>query len=172
MKTQKEGLPQHLFDYVSSIVPMINIDILLITKRKKSFPLIWRDDGMYGPGWHIPGGIIRFKEEAKERIEKTIEKEIGITSGFEYDLVEINEIMNHSRDKRGHFISLLYKSYIDDDCGDNVNNEMIGDRDKSVRWFTKIPDNMIMQHKRYEKAINEAISEINCGYKNINGNLV
>ena len=67
MKTQKEGLPQHLFDYVSSIVPMINIDILLLTRRKKSFPLIWRDDGMYGPGWHIPGGIIRFKEEAKNR---------------------------------------------------------------------------------------------------------
>ena len=54
MKTQKEGLPQHLFDYVSSIVPMINIDILLITRRKKSFPLIWRDDGW--ASWHIPGG--------------------------------------------------------------------------------------------------------------------
>jgi hypothetical protein len=31
--------------------------------------LTWRHDVAYGPGWHIPGGIVRYKERAMDRIQ-------------------------------------------------------------------------------------------------------
>jgi colanic acid biosynthesis protein WcaH len=30
--------------------------------------LTWRDDESFGAGWHVPGGIIRYKETAADRI--------------------------------------------------------------------------------------------------------
>ena len=57
----RDGLPEEIFYIASSITPMLNVDILIKNKNKQTL-LIWRDDKYYGPGWHIPGGIIRFKE--------------------------------------------------------------------------------------------------------------
>ena len=62
-----KGLPDDLFYYVSSITPMINVDLLI--KNKKGHTLLaWRDDQYAGKGWHIPGGIIRFKESINEGV--------------------------------------------------------------------------------------------------------
>ena len=66
MKKAQDGLPSHLFEYVSSITPIINVD-LLVHNPSEGIILSWRSDKFYGPGWHVPGGIIRFKENFLEK---------------------------------------------------------------------------------------------------------
>jgi colanic acid biosynthesis protein WcaH len=61
----QKGLPQELFYFVSQLTPMVNVD-LLIKNQKGQTLLTWRDDQFYGSAWHIPGGIIRFKESFEE----------------------------------------------------------------------------------------------------------
>ena len=57
----RAGLPDDIFYLVSRLTPMINVDLLIVNERNEKL-LTWREDQFYGPGWHIPGGIIRFKE--------------------------------------------------------------------------------------------------------------
>lgn len=149
MKNQKEGLPQHLFNYVSTITPMINVDIFVYSETDKTFPLIWRDDGLYGPGWHIPGGIIRFKESAKDRLKQTIINELELDPPRYYYLIEANEITNNTRDLRGHFISLLYAAKLSDHKQKAKGTHEILRKNGEVCWFKEIPDNIIIQHRRY-----------------------
>lgn len=62
------GLPEEVFLFISRLTPMINVDLLIQDERKRTL-LTWRDDERLGPGWHVPGGIIRFKEEIQLRVK-------------------------------------------------------------------------------------------------------
>lgn len=101
------GLPEEVFLLVSSLTPMINVDLLIRDGMGRNL-LTWRHDAFYGPGWHIPGGIIRFKEKTSSRIAAVAAAELGANVRFDTTPLCINEITNPSRDIRGHFISLLY----------------------------------------------------------------
>ena len=57
------------FLLVSQLTPLVNVELLIDDKEKGSL-LTWRHDEFYGPGWHLPGGIVRFKELASTRIKK------------------------------------------------------------------------------------------------------
>ena len=104
----KVGLPEDIFLFVSSLTPMVNVDLLIRDEAGRTL-LTWRDDPFYGPGWHIPGGIIRFKESAAERIVAVAAGELGAKLEFAPDPCKLTEIVAPSRDLRGHFISLLYR---------------------------------------------------------------
>jgi hypothetical protein len=58
------GLPEELFLFVSRLIPMINVD-LLISDDQGRIHLTWRDDEIFGAGWHVPGAMIRYKETLK-----------------------------------------------------------------------------------------------------------
>ena len=64
---QSTGLPQEIFYFVSRTTPMVNVDLLIKDERKRTL-LAWRNDALAGEGWHLPGGIIRFKEKIEERL--------------------------------------------------------------------------------------------------------
>jgi len=102
------GLPEEVFQLVSRLTPMVNVDLLLKDSENRTL-LTWREDRFYGPVWHIPGGIIRFKETAAERIRKVAETELETTVEFNETPLAITEMMASGRDTRGHFISLLYE---------------------------------------------------------------
>lgn len=106
------GLPEEVFELTSSIVPMINVDLLFQDERGRIL-MIWREDPICGCGWHIPGGIIRFKESIEERLLKTAQNELGTQVWFDPKPMAINELMM-PYDLRGHFISLLYRCYLSD----------------------------------------------------------
>jgi len=72
-----KGLAEELFSFFSKIVPMVNVDLLIKDEKGRTL-LSWRDDPIHGKGWHIPGGIIRFKETLENRILKVAETEIGL----------------------------------------------------------------------------------------------
>jgi ADP-ribose pyrophosphatase YjhB (NUDIX family) len=101
-----EGLPEELFLFVSRITPLINVDLLIQDEAGRTL-LTWRDDEYFGKGWHIPGGIIRYKETAAERIQACARQELGAEVSFDPAPLLVLETIRPHRN-RGHFISLLH----------------------------------------------------------------
>ena len=71
------GLPEEIFLLISRISPMINVD-LFIKNSQNEVLLTWRQKGqVYPEGWHIPGGIIRYKEKILDRVHKVAKNELS-----------------------------------------------------------------------------------------------
>jgi len=102
-----EGLPYDLFCYVTTITPMVNVDLLIKDEKQRTL-LAWRDDPHCGRGWHVPGGIVRFRETLEARIQKVAETELGCAVNYDLKPIAINEIIKAERTVRGHFISLWF----------------------------------------------------------------
>ena len=153
----KLGLPEDIFYLISRLTPMINVDLLIVNEQNEKL-LTWREDQFYGPGWHIPGGIIRFKELAETRISKVAELELGASVSWEPRPMVIREIMNPNRDIRGHFISMVYKCKLLgslDLKGEARNSEQV--LNGQWRWFASMPPNMIRPHLQFEEIINNTV---------------
>lgn len=146
------GLPQDLFYLVSRLTPLVNVD-LLIRDGDGRVLLTWRADEFYGPGWHVPGGIIRFKETAAARIVAVASNELGAEVRADPAPFIVREIMSPCRDVRGHFISLLYCCTLITPL--NMALKFIGDRPDNGMWcwFERCPDNLIPAHEIYRSHI-------------------
>jgi len=107
-----QGLPEDLFLFISRIIPMVNVDLLIQNPAGQSL-LTWRDDGYEAPGWHLPGGILRFKEPIARRIQAVAATELGARVRFDQGPLAVNEIRHPTRKVRGHFISLLYRCVLE-----------------------------------------------------------
>ncbi len=144
------GLPDDLFYFASRIMPMVNVD-LLIKNNDGHTLLSWRDDPYAGKGWHIPGGIIRFKEKLETRIAKVAEKEIGTAIQYSSEPIKITQVICEHRN-RGHFISLLYECSVPpgfEPENKNLTIKMPG----FLKWFEKCPENLVKVHEMYRKFI-------------------
>ena len=149
----KAGLPQEAFYFVSQLTPMINVDLLVKNKLGQTL-LTWRDDKFYGPAWHIPGGIIRFKEKIEDRINKVAEHELGCEVKFCTTPLDIREMMNKDRDIRGHFISMLYSCEIVGNP-DNLKRSLDNNPQHGQwAWHEEAPQNLLRVHEPFRKFIN------------------
>lgn len=146
------GLPQEAFYFVSSLAPMINVDLLVKDTAGRTL-LTWRSDRFYGPGWHIPGGIIRFKEKIADRIQKVAELELGCRVRFGAEPIKVQEIMNQERDVRGHFISMLFLCQLDGEP--DSSRKVISDMPQNGQWawHDAAPSNLIRQHEFFREFI-------------------
>ena len=148
-----KGLQEELFLFTSQLTPMVNVD-LLIKNSEGATLLTWREDEFYGPGWHIPGGIIRFKENVEQRISAVAENEIGAEVKANVQPSLVSEIMHPDRNVRGHFISLLYECSLI--SGPRVDLRHTSDKEPKNgewSWFLENPSNLIHQHRIYENWI-------------------
>jgi colanic acid biosynthesis protein WcaH len=102
----RQGLPEDVFLFVSRITPLINVDLLIQDDRSRTL-LTWRDDD-FGPGWHVPGGIIRYKESAADRIRACAREELGADVSSDSDPLLVAESIRDGR-TRGHHIALLFR---------------------------------------------------------------
>ena len=102
------GLPEELFLLFSRFMPLVNVDLLVQDERRGTL-LTWREDEFYGPGWHVPGGIIRYKETAEDRIRATARRELGADVAFDAEPMAVEQSIDPHRRERGHFISLVYR---------------------------------------------------------------
>jgi ADP-ribose pyrophosphatase YjhB (NUDIX family) len=101
------GLPEDLFLFVSRITPLVNVDLLVQDDRGRTL-LTWRDDECFGQGWHVPGGIIRYKESAADRVRACAREELGAEVVAESLPLLVSESIR-AADTRGHFIALLFQ---------------------------------------------------------------
>jgi len=142
------GLPEEIFRFISRITPLINVDLLIKDEKGRTL-LAWRNDEFFGEGWHIPGGIIRFKETFEKRIEKVAEKEIGTKIKFDSVPLEINQCIGNMK-TRGHGLSILYKCFFSSKF--ILNNKGLNEKDQGfLKWHDSCPKNLIKGHEMYKK---------------------
>jgi len=142
------GLPEELFHYISRTTPLVNVD-LLIKDENKGVLLSWRDDLFTGKGWHVPGGIIRFKETFEDRIKKVAQLEIGVDH-IDHDPapVAVNQLIIKEKKIRGHFISFLFNCRLPADF--IPRNEGLSVRDPGhLKWHESCPPDLLKFHEIY-----------------------
>ena len=105
----ESGIGRRLFLIVSQLTPIVNVE-LIIKDNLNQILLIYREDEFYGPGWHLPGGILRFKENINSRIYITLDNELGINQRKveNFYLIDCFEIIHKKKVLRSHFISMIY----------------------------------------------------------------
>lgn len=149
----KQGLPQELFYFVSRLTPMVNVD-LLIKNEKNHTLLTWRHDQFYH-GWHIAGGIVRFKELFTDRLKAVAKQEFGASIEHDPHPIGTFEKITTHRDIRGHFIANLFSCRLTSP----LSNEMRCEDPQNPKhgqwyWHSTCPEQLIPQHEVYRKYIN------------------
>lgn len=154
----EDGLGQELFLLVSSLTPIVNVD-LLVYNGKGQFLLTWRNDSHCGQGWHVPGGCIRFKETFGERIKSVALAELGISDiAYDKEPLKVSEIIeNGHRDicdqnERAHFVTLVFKCYAP--TGFCIDNQKVAKGEVGyMKWFDHLPDNLLSIQSFYREII-------------------
>ncbi len=139
------GLPQEVFYFLSRITPLVNVD-LLIRNSKRQTLLAWRDDPHAGTGWHVPGGILRYKESLLHRVDLVADAEIGARLKVNPVPVQVNQLWKQ-QSTRGHFVSFLYECLAPDDLLLNQDGRLEGETG-FLQWHSICPDNLIVVHER------------------------
>src|SRR5437660_7547460 len=101
----RRGLPQSVFDLISRVTPVVNVD-LLVRNHRREILLTWRDDELYH-GWHVPGGVVRFKERMADRVAAVARIELAAAVTMKPEPLAVNQIIT-ARAARGHFVSFLF----------------------------------------------------------------
>ena len=146
------GLPQELFHFVSRSTPIVNVD-LLIKDEQGRVRLSWRDDQFAGSGWHIPGGIVRFKETMEERLVKVADIEIGRELEHDPSPVCFKEVFL-PHDTSGHFVSFLYNCFLSSDFEpSNLDSQKQETDPGFLKWHDRCPDNLVSVQEMYRPYI-------------------
>ena len=156
----ESGLGEELFLFVSSLAPMVNVDLLVYNKDGQ-FLLTKRNDPHCGVGWHVPGGCIRFKETLDSRIRKVAKSELGLVDfTYEKEPIKVFEIFSteerhiDNQDERAHFITIVYKCYATDGfepCNGDKTESDVG----YAKWFDKIPDDFLSIQSCYRDLLSK-----------------
>lgn len=145
------GLPDDLFFYISKTTPLVNVDLLIKDENGHTL-LSWRKDQYCGQGWHVPGGIVRFKEKLGTRLKKVAKTEIGSDVNFDPIPIALNQVICPKRDIRGHFISILYKGFLPSTFVPE-NKGLAPDDTGYLKWHDVCPANLLKVHEMYRKYI-------------------
>ena len=149
IKKPEKGLNENLFLFLTRLTPMINVDLLIKDFKNKKTLLSWRKKGeVYKAGWHIPGGIIRFRENMINRINEVAKIELNTKVKVYPGPINISEIFLKQKN-RSHFISLLFLCELKKKIPDKNMKKL------KLKWFKAAPKNIIKPHKIYNNLINE-----------------
>lgn len=151
IKNPTKGLPDEIFAFVSTITPLVNVDLLIKNKKNQTL-LTWRNDGYNPAGWHIPGGIMRYKETIADRLSAVAANELGVNIRFKKDPLAVGEIMT-SRKFRGHAISLLYECTLTTSPIKDLEYKKGTPKSGEWAWHNKCPDNILSVQEIYRKFI-------------------
>lgn len=132
------GLPLPVFEALCGLVPFVACELAIIN-NKKEILLTWRDD-QWWKGWHFPGGLLRYRESFKERIEKVSDQELGIKITSHKFLFP----KDCNQGSRGPVVSLFFL----------CKTAMIP---KHGKFFKKAPEDMIKEHKSVWPKIQAAL---------------
>ncbi len=145
------GLPKELFLLISSLIPIANVD-LLIVNEKGQLLLTWRDDEFYRKCWHIPGGCLRLGETMIQRVHKTARQELGVDVSVDEQPIAVRDAINPPHYDRKypneycHNISVLYRCHMPEGY-ETGSQSMKEDEPGYQKWFSRLPENFVaIQH--------------------------
>ena len=155
IKDPTKGLPEDIFLFLTRLSPLINVDLLIKNPQNQTL-LTWRQAGeSYGPGWHVPGGIIRYKESMYERIEKVAQLEFGAKIHYEKTPILVNEIIRcPERKNRGHFISFLFDCQLISQLDEQLHHSVGEPQSEEWMWHKECPVDIIPVHLMYKEVLN------------------
>lgn len=140
-------LPWPLFRFVNEVAATANID-LLVRDPVLGVLLAWRDDP-FGRGWHVPGSIIRHREEIGHRITACARDEFGCDVAVSDRVIAVIQIF----DDRGHSVSLCYGATL----RGIPSRRLVGAGDRpepgDLRWFGTLPDDVYPSHLVYRDVL-------------------
>ncbi len=139
-------LPPLLFRFVTEVVATSNVDLLVQDEGRVL--LAWREDA-FGSGWHVPGSIIRHREEIAHRIQACAREEFGCDLVVAERPVALIQIF----DDRGHSMSLCYIAALRDTPDQRLVAEDDTPQPGSLRWFDEVPDALYPSHLVYRSVI-------------------
>lgn len=148
-----DGMPEELFLLVSSLVPVVNVDLLVVNQRNQLL-LARRNDPYYEKNWHIPGGCMRFNEDFAHRVRETARLEIGSSITFDERPIAIRNVIRGSRQsllhprERGHNVAILYRCALPENFQTQVRNQSLTEDDNGyLKWFDRLPEDFsLVQH--------------------------
>jgi ADP-ribose pyrophosphatase YjhB (NUDIX family) len=143
-------LPEDLFLLISRLIPMANVDLLIKDNQNRTL-LTWRDDEIYGAGWHLPGGVIRFRETAADRVCKVASSELGAKLNCEPTPLWVAEIIHPTRETRGHAIALLYRCELAGEPRADLKCRGGQPAAGSWKWHAHCPSDLLPFHRIYER---------------------
>jgi len=143
------GLPADIFRFLSRIAPLINVDLLIQDDRSRTL-LTWRDDEFFGPGWHVPGGIIRYKESAADRIRACGREELDADVSPDAAPLMVLESIGDQR-TRGHHISLLYRCRLSSPLPDARRAASDTPSSGQWRWHGDCPPDLLEEQREYAR---------------------
>ena len=128
------GLSQKDFDRIVKLVPFVACEVLIYDKKKGILLLKRRD--RYYKGWHIPGGLLRFRESFDERIQAVARDELGIHISSH----KLINTYNYIDDPRGHTVGFVFLCRATGIA-------------KNGKYFKTIPKNTLSHQKPYLKKV-------------------
>lgn len=150
IKDTSKGLPENIFLFISRITPLVNVDLLI--KNEQNHTLVtWRDDDYCTHGWHIPGGVIRYKETFSDRIKAVASTELGSKVKFNKTPLAINEVILPSLKNRAHSVSLLFECSLISPLDKNLIYSGGDPKQGQWAWYDKCPGNIISVHEMYRR---------------------
>ena len=150
----RAGLPEELFLFISGVTPLVNVDLLIQDDAGRTL-LTWRDDAFYGPGWHVPGGVIRFQETAAERLRAVARLELWVDIESDPAPVAVHELIDAGRREREHSIALLYRCRLLAPLSDARRASSSPPRPGQWAWHQGYSENLIREHRVYQRFFHE-----------------
>ena len=145
----RQGLPSDVFLMVSRMTPLVNVDLLIQNDAGQTL-LTWRADQFFGNGWHLPGGVIRFKELAADRILACAREELRVDVTHDAEPLMILETIREPQD-RGHLVSLLYRCRLRGELDEQQRATSDEPAAGAWRWFSQAPADMITVQAPYAR---------------------
>ncbi len=153
----RKGLPDEVFRLVTSLTPMLNVDLLIKNEEQHTL-LTWREDEFY-QGWHVPGGIVRYKERMVDRVAAVARIELGARVRINGGPVAINEVMHPTREVRGHFISILYACDLAGPLDEARRQGPGSPKHGDWAWHATCPPQILRQHEMYRHLIEQKLQD-------------
>ena len=145
----RRGLPEEVFRFVSRLTPLPNVD-LLIQDEQLGTLLTWRQDEFFGTGWHLPGGVIRYKETAEQRARACARGELGAEIALDPAPLTVTEGIG-DRDTRGHHIALLFRCRLLSEPDPERRAGQAHPLPGQWRWHPRCPADLIETQRPYTK---------------------
>ena len=150
----RNGMTEELFWMISALVPIPNVD-LLVMNEKGQLRLSRRNDDFFEKSWHIPGGCLRYGEELTVRVQETAKRELGCEVEFDVEPLAVrnvlrgdNNLQTHPKE-RGHNVAILYRCHLPDGyCIDN--GDKTSDENGYLQWFDELPHDFMKIQSVYD----------------------
>ncbi len=146
-------LSEEMFLLASRLTPLVNVDLLIQDRQGRTL-LTWRDDAWFGPGWHIPGGIIRLGESAGARIQAVAQSELATTVTFVAEPVQVLQLFDPDKSDRSHHISLLYRCRLAGCLAESEQYQSGSPRPGQWAWHVDTPKDLLVEQHAYAKHFN------------------